>query len=46
MCLLDRGEPGVLGRIWRGLVVRVMSARNHDFGNAVANSFYTQDVSF
>jgi hypothetical protein len=45
--LLDRGDaPGVLGRIWRGLVVRVMSARNHDFGNAVANSFYTQEVSF
>lgn len=34
-----------LGEIWSKLVVRVMSARNHDFGNAVANSFYSQSVS-
>ncbi len=29
---------------WGSLVVRVMSARNHDFGNAAANSFYSQEV--
>lgn len=34
----------ILGDIWSNLIVRVMSARNHDFGNAVANSFYNQDM--
>lgn len=33
-----------LAATWRNLVVRVMSARSHDFGNAVVNSFYTQEV--
>ncbi|RYH32480.1 hypothetical protein EON65_00440 [archaeon] len=31
-----------LGEVWAKLIVRVMSGRNHDFGNAAANSFYTQ----
>lgn len=26
------------------MVVRVMSARNHDFGNFLMNSFYTQEM--
>lgn len=38
------GEGGVLAAVWPGLVVRVMSARCHDFGNIIANSFYNQDV--
>jgi hypothetical protein len=43
--LLEQGqELSVLTARWRQLVVRVMSARNHDFGNAAANSFYTQEV--
>lgn len=33
-----------LGHCWTKLVVRVMSARNHDFGSAIANSFYKQEV--
>jgi len=33
-----------LGQRWGELVVRVMSARDHDFGNAFANSFYRQEV--
>jgi hypothetical protein len=35
-----------LPEVWKRLVVRVMSARNHDFGSSFANSFYNQDVSF
>lgn len=39
------GKNGsTLADIWSGLVVRVMSARSHDFGNALANSFYNQEV--
>lgn len=34
----------MLGDVFSGLVVRVMSGRNHDFGNAMANSFYNQDM--
>ena len=34
-----------LPSVFQKLVVRVMSARNHDFGNYFANSFYNQDVS-
>ena len=35
-----------LSEIFRSqLIVRVMSARNHDFGNAMMNSFYHQNVS-
>lgn len=40
----NAAEGGVLVNRWPGLVVRVMSARSHDFGNAIANSFYNQDV--
>jgi hypothetical protein len=29
---------------WTSLVVRVMSARNHDFGFALANAFYSQEM--
>jgi hypothetical protein len=29
---------------WTSLVVRVMSARNHDFGFAAANAFYSQEM--
>ncbi len=39
-------QHSVLGDAWKRLVVRVMSARNHDFGNALANSFYNQDVCY
>jgi hypothetical protein len=35
-----------LSVVWKNLVVRVMSARNHDFGSSFANSFYNQDVSY
>ncbi len=31
--------------VWRRLGVRVMSGRNHDMGNSMMNSFYTDDVS-
>lgn len=41
----DIASSSRLGEIWPRLIVRVMSARNHDFGNAVANSFYNQSVS-
>lgn len=34
----------ILGDVWGRLVVRVISARCHDFGNAAANAFYTQEV--
>lgn len=34
----------VLGETWSHLIVRVMSGRNHDFGNAIANSFYSQEM--
>ncbi len=37
-------SASVLGRRWPQLVVRVMSARDHDFGNAMANSFYRPEV--
>ena len=37
-------SSSLLCAAWSRLVVRVMSARNHDFGNAVANSFYKQEV--
>lgn len=37
-------HKSLLGNIWPRLVVRVMSGRNHDFGNAVANSFYSQEM--
>lgn len=39
-------KGSVLGDAWKNLVVRVMSARNHDFGNSFANSFYNQEVRF
>lgn len=43
---MSSGTGGAtLASVWPGLVVRVMSARSHDFGNAVANSFYNQEVS-
>ena len=29
---------------WKTLVVRVLSARSHDFGNSVANNFYSQEL--
>lgn len=34
-----------LAATWRNLVVRVMSARSHDFGNAAVNSFYNREVT-
>lgn len=34
----------VLGNVWSQLIVRVMSGRNHDFGNVMANSFYNQEM--
>lgn len=37
-------HKSVLGDVWSRLVVRVMSGRNHDFGNALANSFYSQEM--
>lgn len=37
-------ESSKLGKKWSELVVRVMSARDHDFGNFLANSFYRQEV--
>jgi hypothetical protein len=51
MCLstgflsVSTDRPLPLPDLWSRLVVRVMSGRNHDFGNALANSFYSQDVS-
>jgi hypothetical protein len=38
------GSRSSLGELWNRLIVRVMSGRNHDFGNAMANSFYNQEV--
>lgn len=35
---------GKLPDIWKQLVVRVMSGRSHDYGNALANSFYTDEM--
>lgn len=37
-------QGSMLSDVWGRLVVRVMSGRNHDFGNAMANSFYTPEV--
>jgi hypothetical protein len=37
-------EPN-LPNVWPRLCVRVMSGRNHDFGTAMMNKFYTQEVS-
>lgn len=37
-------QHSILGDVWKRLAVRVMSARSHDFGNAMANSFYNQDM--
>eukprot|EP01038_Epipyxis_sp_PR26KG_P009975 gene9975-13417_t len=34
----------ILGYQWPKLVVRVMSARNHDFGSSFINSFYTREM--
>lgn len=34
-----------LKKVWSNIVVQVMSARNHNFGNALADSFYSQEVS-
>lgn len=38
------GNGGNLPNIWKQIIVRVMSGRSHDFGSAVANSFYTDDM--
>lgn len=35
---------GILAAKWTSLSVRVMSARNHDFGSALANAFYSQEM--
>jgi len=42
--LLSNQTDPTLSRRWKNLVVRVMSGRNHDFGNPMANSFYTQEM--
>lgn len=33
-----------LPEIWKKLPIRVMSGRNHDFGNSMMNSFYNDEV--
>jgi pimeloyl-ACP methyl ester carboxylesterase len=38
------GSSGRLAQIWKQLVVRVMSGRSHDYGNPIANSFYTDSM--
>ena len=43
---MDKPSLASLTEVFRHqLIVRVMSARNHDFGNAAMNSFYHQNAS-